>query len=210
MNKWIKNIILIIIMVITPFLLNCLINKNISSILNIVGDGKASLIFWGSYISSIATAIMAYFTYIIIKQNDSFRQGVLIYRIIYYKQTYCLEIINVGNSVVSDINLNFNEELYQALLPLSKQNLEYATFAKIWLKPNESKYICIEVAVIGNHEKLNVKTNTMETVCIEKGYLDKLKITKIKIKGNYKTINKKKDIDEEFRINDWNGPFIKH
>lgn len=198
--------LIIIGFILLPIGLNYLLNINVGA--NIIGEPKDWLTFWGAYISSIVSLWMIILTYLIIKQNDEARQGVVICKVIYHKKSYGLEITNVGNSVAYDINLSTNEEFNNILHELSKKIFIKFQNKKFSLKPNESKYIFIECALEGDHQTFNSNTNQLEVVNNNKEYLEKLKNTTLSIEGTYCSIGKKYEIKESFCIDDFDLNFM--
>lgn len=198
--------LIVIGFILLPIGLNYLLNVNIGA--NIIGEPKDWLTFWGTYISSIASLWMIILTYLIIKQNDEARQGVVICKVIYHKMNYGLEITNVGNSVAYDIIISANEEFNNILHELTRKIFIKFQNKKFSLKPNESKYILIECAVLGDHQTFNSDTDQMEVVNNNKEYLDKLKNTTLSIEGSYCSIGTKYEIKESFCINDFDLNFM--
>lgn len=191
--------------ILLPIGLNYLLNINIGA--TIIGEPKDWLTFWGAYISSMASLWMIILTYLIIKQNDEARQGVVIFRVIFHKTYYWLEITNIGNSVAYNINISTNEEFNNILHELTKKTFMKFQNKNFSLKPNESKYIGIDCANEGEHQFFNTETNQMETLYNDKKYLDVLKETTLIIAGTYSSIGKKYKIKETFSINDFDLNF---
>jgi hypothetical protein len=202
--------IIIPIVLLLPFGINCLVNIETPSWwkYGIAGDGKYWLLFWGSYISSVATATMVYLTYSMLKQNEEDRRGNIFFRISSYKRFYFLEITNEGKSIAYDIRANINKEFIDNLHSTQQIYLNRLNENTIVLKPNESKYILIEANCTGDFKVLDIKQNNMEPVTITEEYLNKIKVAPIIITGKYKTINKSFTIDEKLYINDFWGGYI--
>lgn len=210
-NKEHKNWWLIIpVMLILPFGINWLINQSTPSWWSsgVAGEGKDWLLFWGAYISSIATAIMAFLTYRIIKQNDDVRQGVIAIRVSYDSSMYCLELMNVGNSAASIIQMNFNENFLKLLTEQTTRTIRTISKSKIYLKPNESKFIVISYIHAGDYQEFDPETRQMKNVTITDDELKQIETTPIEIQGGYQTIGKTVQIKERFCLGEWTGLFL--
>ena len=89
----------------------------------IAGNPADLLLFWGTYIGALATAIMAWLTYKILclnerlmKSQEEMKKGVLDFSLIELKNNLiCLRIENVGLSNVKDISYKFNSEFLKCL-----------------------------------------------------------------------------------------------
>ena len=209
MINWIRKHWWVIVLFLTalPFGLNYVINIDCG--FSVIGEPKDWLIFWGTYISSIASAVMVFLTYIIIKQNDEIRQGRVVCSLIFYNQFYLLQISNVGNSQAYDIEINSNEDFNMKLNKLSRIHFTKVQNRKFSLTPNESKHVSIECAIIGKHTTFNPETNSMEDNSLSSDYLQAIKQTPIKIKGTYWSIGKKFKIDYILCLNDFiDTPFL--
>lgn len=57
---WIVSGIIAIVILALPFLINCLILKPTPSQFEVVGDGQTWLMFWGSYLGAIISAVVAF------------------------------------------------------------------------------------------------------------------------------------------------------
>ena len=203
MIDWIRRHwwVIALFLIFLPFGLNYIINIDCG--FAVIGEPKDWLIFWGTYISSIASAVMVFLTYVIIKQNDEIRQGKVVCSLIFYKHSYFLQISNVGNSQTYDIEIYSNNDFNIMLNELSRLNFTKMQNKKFSLTPNQSKYVLIESGIVGNHKALNYKTNKMDDVEVSKDYLEILKKTPIKIKGTYLSIGKTFKIDYVFCLNDF-------
>lgn len=198
--------VLLAVLMLLPIGLNYILHVNIGA--NIIGEPKDWLYFWGSYISSIASLWMIILTYLILKQNDETRRGIIVTRVIYHKTIYCLEISNVGNSIAYDIEISTNTEFNDILNELSRYYFTKFQNKKFSLRPNENKYIMIGSAIEGSYRLLNPETNQQESINNTKEYLNTLKNASMKINGTYKSIGKEYRIVDSFCINDYDLNFI--
>lgn len=198
-------------LVVFPFILNWIVCKQkLSWVPSIAGEPKDWIVFWGSYIASIASFLMIVLTYKIIQQNRNIMQGVLTFRIIGYNNNYALEISNIGSSLVSNISLTLDGGITKVL---NSSNLFY--FSKFTqktfiLKPNESKIILIDSSAINSYHKvLNPKSGVWKPHFIDENYHEQLVKSSIIIKGNYNTVGLTKSVNEVFCINDFDLGFLK-
>lgn len=198
--------LIFLLLILLPVFLNYVLNFNIGA--SIIGEPKDWLLFWGTYISSVSSLWMIILTYLIIKQNDKSRQGVLVASIVYNKGVYFLEITNVGNSICYDIAISINESFNEELHHLS--NVFFTKFQnrKFSLKPDESKRVLIEHATEGCHEKFNPEKNQLEPVSLSEEYLNKIKSTPLELTGSYYSIGNRYYIEQSLIINDFNMGFI--
>lgn len=210
MINWIRKYWLLVLLffIVFPFLLNLAVTCDTPIDVKVAGEPKDWLMFWGSYISSIASLVMVYYTYHIIKQNDDIRQGRIVCDIIFYKHFYFLKITNVGNSQAYDIKISFNNEFNSMINELSRLLFTKIQNRKFSLMPNESKHVPIECGIVGLHQTLNPQTDQLESVTVTADYLAKLKKEELKIRGSYISIGKTFDISYNLRIDNFtNTPF---
>lgn len=195
-------IFLAIALVIIPLIIGKLVI--IPSFLgSFAGSAADWLLFWGTYIGALATAIMAWLTYKILRQNekliksqDDMKRGILDFSLIELKNNLvCLRVENVGLSTVKDISYKFNCEFLKCL-PVEVQTY-LSNQGKMGLKLNPSVYrdypiyfnVPKSAIILGKHFS---KTDT-------KRIISEINIIDIQITGSYKTINKECCIDEMFQ-----------
>lgn len=194
MANWIKKYrwILLILLIVFPFLLNFIVICYTPFDLPVAGEPKDWILFWGTYISSIASLGMIILTYIIIKQNDEIRRGTIVFKIIGDGRCFYIHYKNIGNSVAYIKQLNFNDDFVNKLndIVILKDKSHKETFTRIsnrriYLNPQEEKKIFLgECAAISKNIEL-IKTP-------------------IKITGRYESIGKSFEIKDEFCIDDFN------
>ena len=191
MITWKRNFwwILAIFLTVLPFGLNYVININCG--FKVIGEPKDWLMFWGTYMSSVASAIMAIFTYRIIKQNDDFRKGELLFRILKLKNSWFLEISNIGNGVAQDINITVNDKFTNLLYEPNKICFEEALSKRFCLKQNEDAKIFIDYSEITGRCSSNFNEDGNPTH-ISDGYtqeeLEKIKNEPIEISVIFRTL----------------------
>ncbi len=200
--------LLILIIVFLPFIIGKLIISPIN-IGNIAGSESDWLLFWATYIGASATAIMAWLTYKMFRQNkdlldaqklrwETERRGIIIFSIVNIKENYCLQVQNIGLSVVTDITYSFNKEFLDCLpLPELKNYISEAGEKGLRLTPSTSKdYFIFPSNSEGQYTILDIS--------LDKSVMDKtienLKKVQFEILGSYRTIDKEYIIDEKFKI----------
>ena len=199
-----------------PLLINVIIVQNPPlGISKIAGDESDWLVFWATYIGASATAIMAWLTYSMFKQNklvldsqqqrwEAERRGILSISISTYKNIYCLEIRNIGLSRISNLNLIINNDFINLLRikPL-KESLELLKQKNIILNPNEYKQFLIffraSSAEQASFKIYNTKLKNSEVNEVLSDILNH----EITITGTYITLGKVYDISESFTMNDF-------
>lgn len=195
---------LALLFLVVPIGLNFIIRLPVLEAGQIIGEPKDWLMFWGAYISSVATSIMVYLTYRIIKQNDEARKGEIAMRVVRIGASYCLEIINVGNSSIYDICLKINREFLEKLNnPLNRYNLKKLEASPIVLKPNEIAVLRIANCLKGTYTGFNPDTNNWDKIKVDDDYINEIKNSPISVLGVYKTINQQFAINKQFKISDF-------
>lgn len=201
-------LILIIVLLLFPFIIGKLIVLP-TYLGNIPGSESDWLLFWATYIGASATAIMAWLTYKMFRQNkdlldaqklrwETERRGILSFSVVNFKGLYCFELQNIGLSVITDITFSFNYEFLDCFP--RKDIREYLVSSgnnRLRLVPSSLKYYPIfqsnfedDLIILGiPMEKGKVK----ETI-------EKLRNVQIEIKGSYLTIEKVYEINENFKI----------
>ncbi|MHC1780438.1 MAG: hypothetical protein AB9922_09385 [Bacteroidales bacterium] len=200
--------LLIFIIVLIPFIIGKLIILPID-MGNIAGNESDWLLFWATYLGASATAIMAWLTYKMFQQNkdlldaqklrwETERRGVIIFSIINIKGNFCLQVQNIGLSVVTDITYSFNKEFLECL-PLTelKNYISEAGKKGLRLSPSTSKdYFIFSSNSEGRHTILGI---TLDKSVMDKT-IENLKKVQFEISGSYRTNDKEYIIDEKFKI----------
>lgn len=186
---WVLLIILVL-----PLIINLLII--IPRFFPIVGDGETWLIFWGTYIGAVVSAIMVFLTWQILKQNqdqlktiqkqwDDENRPYLEIALVKHQYPYHLdiEIRNIGKHAAEDISFNVDPSYYQKIENESIRsgflNLGTNPFK---ILPGEKKYICIL------HEEHNPFMYYVVGNPIERSEFEKLReviMHPIRIEGTY-------------------------
>jgi hypothetical protein len=126
------------------------------------------------------------------------RRGVIIFSIVNIKGKYCLQVQNIGLSVVTDITFSFNKEFLDCL-PLTelKNYISEAGKKGLRLSPSTSKdYFIFSSNSEGQQVILGISLDKDE---IDKT-IENLKKVQFEIEGSYRTFGKKYNIDEKFKI----------
>ena len=119
-----RYILLVICVVLFPFLLNWILQKD--AIVPVVGDGVAWLNFWPVYLSAIASFGMIFFTYQSLKQNkkkieelqrqrEEEERARLVFSVAVYQHAFMLKISNIGKRNVYNATIQFNEDFLNEL-----------------------------------------------------------------------------------------------
>ena len=211
------RILLVGLFVITfPLLINVIIvQKTPLWVSSIAGDESDWLMFWATYIGASATAIMAWLTYNMFKQNkflldsqqqrwEAERRGILSISISTYKNIYCLEVKNIGLSRISNLNMIINSDFIDLLrVEDLKKSLESLERKNIILNPNEYKqfliFFCASSSKRASFKIYNTKLENSEVNEILSDILNH----KITITGTYVTLGKVYDIVEAFTMDDF-------
>lgn len=117
-------LIVIICVVLFPFMLNWILQKD--AIVPVVGDGVAWLNFWPVYLSAIASFGMILFTYQSLKQNkkqivelqrqrEEEERARIVFSVIVYQHAFMLKISNIGKRNVYNATIQFNEDFLNEL-----------------------------------------------------------------------------------------------
>ncbi|MDT3694147.1 MAG: hypothetical protein ROM03_07015 [Mucispirillum sp.] len=207
MKTTIQIIVILIVLLLFPIGLNYVLNLDIGA--TVVGKAKDWLTFWATYISGISSFAMVYLTYKIIKQNDASREAYIVIDIVFYKSSFMLRITNCGQSIASNIKINIQGDILEKIHPLSKYSLCQFNGRPFILLPNNSKFVLIESAIVGEHEAYNPEEGKMERYKTDKSYLKEINKASIKLQGKYETIGKVKMIEYCFSINDFDLSFAK-
>lgn len=169
----------------------------------IAGSPADWLLFWGTYIGALATAIMAWLTYKMLclneklmKSQEEMKKGVLDFSLIELKNNLiCLRVENVGLSTVKDISYKFNSEFLKCL-PVEVQNY-LSNQGKMGLRLNLSAYrdypIYFNVPKTANILGKHFSINDSQRIISEINNID------IQITGSYRTLMKEYPIDEKFK-----------
>ncbi|MCE5321414.1 MAG: hypothetical protein LLF93_09995 [Bacteroidales bacterium] len=212
--------LLILIIVLLPLIIGKLIvSKSPIDLGNIAGSESDWLLFWATYIGASATAIMAWLTYKMFRQNkdlldaqklrwETERRGILSFSVVSIKDLFCLEVQNIGLSVTTDITFSFNGEFldcfpkkeiseYLVSVGNNPSRLVPSSLKDYPIFPNNSEHSHI---ILGIPMENNLVKETIE----------KLKNVQIEIKGSYKTIDKEYEINEKFKISSFLTKAIIH
>lgn len=200
--------LLILVIGLLPFIIGKLIVSPID-IGNIAGSESDWLLFWATYIGASATAIMAWLTYKMFRQNkdlldaqklrwETERRGILSFSVVNIKDLFCLEVQNIGLSVITDITFSFNQDFLDCFprkeigdyLVCSGTNRSRLVPSSLKDYPIFQSNFEDDLIILGiPMEKGKVK----ETI-------EKLRNVQIEIKGSYLTIEKVHEINENFKI----------
>lgn len=200
--------LLILVIGLLPFIIGKLIVSPID-IGNIAGSESDWLLFWATYIGASATAIMAWLTYKMFRQNkdlldaqklrwETERRGILSFSVVNIKDLFCLEVQNIGLSVITDITFSFNQDFldcfprkeigdYLVCSGTNRSRLVPSSLKDYPIFPNNSED---SRKILGVPIAKNVVDETIE----------RLKSVQIEIKGSYKTIDQQYEINEKFKI----------
>lgn len=200
-------IVIVILVIAFPFLLNSLIL--IESGKAFVGKDADWLLFWGSYVSAIASFAMVYITYNALKLNkeslgelkrqwDEQNRPRLHFTIVSIDSIYYLKIENSGNEDAYNISLkfssNFVDNHYHENI---KNQFIKLQEIKFYIEKHKSKHYRISLNYDMN--KKDIDSNGSEIpYCKRKDWLDNYKNEKIEITGSY--CNGKYNINESFAI----------
>ncbi len=133
-------------------------------------------------IGSIASAIMAFLTLVIIYQNMQARMGVLVIDIVKDQGCIWLTMSNIGETLIDDIRFTFDNKIKKLASGGLAQHIELIEYQRYALKPHETKRVQLEtIALVRTFEKQDKKV---------KDYFTQLYTTKIKIEYDYRTIYK--------------------
>lgn len=110
--------------IILPIVLNFILM--LPRFCNIVGDANSWLNFWPVYLSSVASFVMIYFTWQMLKlsqeqlkelheQKEEENRARLEFNIIVYNKGFYLKIINLGKENAYNITIEVNDEFVSAL-----------------------------------------------------------------------------------------------
>ena len=127
-----------------------------------------SATFWITTISSIATALMAIGTFITIvitiKQNREALRARLIFAIVRKDDYVCLKVANVGNSVATNIQIRFSQNLKDMLMvDTLKERFQLLERTPLSIDAHDAKYYCIVPICdknaanycLGNNDRVN-------------------------------------------------------
>ena len=153
-----------------------------------------------SAISAIVSAVMAFLTYWIIRQNRDFKKAILVFEIKIDQYDFYIEITNVGESIATNLTLKLGNELHRIASGYSSVLISRIEQGKFTIKPHESKSLKIEGATVTVRLSEKHQSRDRETIY---NYLEELGDTPIKIIGSYKTLGKRVKIDESSSINDF-------
>ncbi len=200
--------LLILVIVLLPFIIGKLIVSPIY-IGNIAGSESDWLLFWATYIGASATAIMAWLTYKMFRQNkdlldaqklrwETERRGILSISIVNIKGLYCLELQNIGLSVITDITFSFNKDFLDCLPTAEiREYLICSGTNSSRLVPSAIKDYPISP---NNSENSHIILGVKMTKAMLDETIEKLKKVHIEIIGSYKSIDRKFEINEKFMI----------
>ena len=208
MANWIKKYkwLILLALLALPFILNYVLNCDCG--FATIGAPKDWLMFWGSYISSIVTAIMAYIAYRSLMLNVDTTRASIVFRVIADSDYYFLEISNVGAAIAKNIVLNFNEDFKSKLSNTEKESYEAIEKCGITLKNNESKYLGIVCATPNKEWSLNNRAGGTEKYTMSQKDLSELLNHDIHITGSFSSNGVKYKIDDKFQIADFNMNFF--
>lgn len=202
-NAITKNIRIVIIILLSvllfigiPILLNYIISRqNPLHWQNVMGTPQDWLTFWGAYLGSVGTIIMAIIAFMTLKQNDQQlkelkrqweeeHSPLLSLSIIGYRKALFIKINNIGKSNATDIKLSFNKDFVGNLLKDDYKSM-YERFENLPfdIESGGAKYI-----VIGFYQDLHDKWSNKNIV--------------LRITGTYHN----KSIDETFLMEEYVNP----
>lgn len=188
MNKNIKNIALLIlilsIILLFPILLNWLLLQK--SIGKVVGDETTWLAFWPVYLSAVASFGMIFFTYKSLQQNKKQLEQIkiqkeeeerarIVFSVIVYNYAFLLKISNIGKRNVFNAEIKFNEDFLDMLGEERFREAFRQFSSPFFLEAGMSKYL-----FLGFCEDINKEWENKNVI--------------IKMKGRYNNIY---PIDEE-------------
>jgi hypothetical protein len=200
--------LLVLIIVLLPFIIGKLILLP-NYLGTIAGSESDWLLFWATYIGASATAIMAFLTYKMFRQNkelldaqkirwETERRGILSISIVNIKGLYCLELQNIGLSLITDITFSFNKDFLDCLP--TNEIREYL----ICSGTNSSRLVPSSLKDYpifpNNSENSHIILGAKMTKAMLDETIEKLKKVHIEIIGSYKTIDHKFEINENFMI----------
>lgn len=192
----------VIALIIIPFVIGKLI-----IIPNYLGEIAGSpadwLLFWGTYIGALATAIMAWLTYKILclnerlmKSQEEMKKGVLDFSLIELKNNLiCLRIENVGLSTVKDLSYKFNSEFLKCLPAEVRDYISNQGKMGLRLNPSAHRDYPIYFNVPKSVKILGKQISIADSQKI----ISQIENIEIKITGSYKTMNNECPIDEMFK-----------
>lgn len=161
MTNWIKKYwwvpVVVLFFILLPIALNYLIKFELG--FDVIGEPKDWLMFWGTYISSFATAIMVFLTYVMIRQNNESRKARILFRPICdkSKQIFHIEVTNIGIEAAMDLNIEFCGAFLNDLSTTDKSKLDNYSKCNLILKTKDEHEIKIPAYCLRKENNRQIK-----------------------------------------------------